>query len=156
VSEDMASEDVAGPDILNRSVDELKLSMASMAALRGCQIQTVAELVQRAEGELLQNGIASLEIKDVLADAGLSLGMTFDQNGIVITPGTAQLTITPGTAHVTISGVFSTRQGEPPKCAAYLLYLFLPSSPCLNRSFSGGCFPMRASTVIPRPAWDGS
>jgi hypothetical protein len=140
----MEDEDIAGPDILNRSVDELKLSMASMAALRGCYIQTVGELVQKTEAELLQHGIAPFEIKDFLANAGLSLGMRLDQNVIVITPGTAhltitpgtpQLTVTPGTDHVGTSAVFvaqrhtdaiTTPFGEtPPKCATYLLYLFL-------------------------------
>jgi hypothetical protein len=131
--DEAAGEDMAGSDILNRSVDELKLSMASMAALRGCHIHTVAELTQRTEGELLRRGIIPHEIKEVLADAGLSLGMRFDYNTLVITAHDDAHHVF---GNIRVSppeqlGLFEEdpsilmQPPSPPKFADYLLYFFL-------------------------------
>ena len=66
-------------DQLDRSVDELELSVRSYNCLKNARIRTVGELVARTEGELLKEkncGRKSLnEIKEVLADLGLHLGM---------------------------------------------------------------------------------
>jgi len=64
---------------LNRSVDELELSVRSYNCLKNANIQTIAELVQKSEGEMLKTknfGRKSLnEIKEILTTMGLSLGM---------------------------------------------------------------------------------
>ncbi|MGH9460473.1 MAG: DNA-directed RNA polymerase subunit alpha [Vicinamibacteria bacterium] len=64
---------------LNRSVDELELSVRSYNCLKNANIQTIAELVQKTEAEMLKTknfGRKSLnEIKEILNSMGLSLGM---------------------------------------------------------------------------------
>lgn len=70
---------------LNRSVEELELSVRSYNCLKNANIQTIAELVQRSEQEMLRTknfGRKSLnEIKEILSSMGLSLGMRFDERG---------------------------------------------------------------------------
>ena len=67
---------------LYRSVDELELSVRSANCLKNAGIKLIGELVIRTEAEMLKTqnfGRKSLnEIKDVLADMGLSLGMKLD------------------------------------------------------------------------------
>ena len=64
---------------LNRSVDELELSVRSYNCLKNANIQTIRELVQKTESEMLKTknfGRKSLnEIKEILTIMGLSLGM---------------------------------------------------------------------------------
>ncbi len=64
---------------LNRSVDELELSVRSYNCLKNANIQTIGELVQKSEGEMLKTknfGRKSLnEIREILTSMGLSLGM---------------------------------------------------------------------------------
>ncbi len=64
---------------LNRSVDELELSVRSYNCLKNAEIRTIRDLVQRSEQEMLKTknfGKKSLqEIKEVLADMGLTLDM---------------------------------------------------------------------------------
>lgn len=63
----------------NRSVDELELSVRSYNCLKNANIKSIGDLVTRSEGEMLKTknfGRKSLnEIKDILAEMGLSLGM---------------------------------------------------------------------------------
>lgn len=70
---------------LNRSVEELELSVRSYNCLKNANIQTIGELVQKTESEMLKTknfGRKSLnEIKEILATMGLSLGMNFDTQG---------------------------------------------------------------------------
>jgi len=70
---------------LNRSVEELELSVRSYNCLKNANIQTIGELVQRSEAEMLKTknfGRKSLnEIKEILANMGLSLGMRIDEQG---------------------------------------------------------------------------
>jgi DNA-directed RNA polymerase subunit alpha len=70
---------------LNRSVEELELSVRSYNCLKNANIQTIGELVQRSEAEMLKTknfGRKSLnEIKEILASMGLSLGMRIDEQG---------------------------------------------------------------------------
>jgi DNA-directed RNA polymerase subunit alpha len=83
-----------GPDkvneILNRSVEELELSVRSYNCLKNANIQTIGELIQRTEAEMLRTknfGRKSLnEIKEILASMGLSLGMKIDAQGRLIAP----------------------------------------------------------------------
>jgi len=67
---------------LFRSVDELELSVRSANCLQNANIHLIGELVQRTESEMLKTknfGRKSLkEIKEILADMGLSLGMRID------------------------------------------------------------------------------
>jgi DNA-directed RNA polymerase subunit alpha len=67
---------------LYRSVDELELSVRSANCLQNANIKTIGDLVQRSESEMLKTknfGRKSLkEIKELLAEMGLSLGMKLD------------------------------------------------------------------------------
>jgi DNA-directed RNA polymerase subunit alpha len=73
---------------LDRSVDELELSVRSYNCLKNSDIKTIRDLVQKSEGEMLKTknfGRKSLnEIKDILSSMGLSLGMKLDENGHII------------------------------------------------------------------------
>src|SRR5436190_13177352 len=67
---------------LMRSIEELELSVRSYNCLKNADIKTIADLVQRTEAEMLKTknfGRKSLnEIKELLAEMGLSLGMKID------------------------------------------------------------------------------
>jgi len=67
---------------LYRSVEELELSVRSANCLKNAQINLIGELVQKTEAEMLKTqnfGRKSLnEIKDILAEMGLSLGMKLE------------------------------------------------------------------------------
>ncbi|MFL6300259.1 MAG: DNA-directed RNA polymerase subunit alpha [Terriglobales bacterium] len=84
-----ASKEDSGSEIrnenLNRSVEELELSVRSYNCLKNANIQTIGELVQKTEAEMLKTknfGRKSLnEIKEILGTMGLSLGMKIDEHG---------------------------------------------------------------------------
>ncbi len=63
---------------LNKSVDEMELSVRSYNCLKNANIRTIGELVQKSETEMLKTknfGRKSLnEIKEILGEMGLSLG----------------------------------------------------------------------------------
>ena len=67
---------------LFRNVDELELSVRASNCLKTANIRTIADLVQKTESELLKTknfGKKSLnEIKTILGEMGLSLGMRLD------------------------------------------------------------------------------
>lgn len=67
---------------LNRSVDELELSVRSYNCLKNADIKTIGELVTKSEAEMLKTknfGRKSLnEIKEILGTMGLSLGMRIE------------------------------------------------------------------------------
>jgi len=67
---------------LLRSVDELELSVRSANCLKHANIKLIGDLVQKTEAEILATknfGRKSLnEIKEILAEMGLSLGMKLD------------------------------------------------------------------------------
>ena len=71
---------------LDKSVEELELSVRSYNCLKNANIRTIRELVQKTEGEMLKTknfGRKSLnEIKEILHTMGLSLGMRVDQAGV--------------------------------------------------------------------------
>ncbi len=73
---------------LDKSVDELELSVRSYNCLKNSDIKTIRDLVQKSEAEMLKTknfGRKSLnEIKDILGTMGLGLGMKFDDQGNVI------------------------------------------------------------------------
>ncbi len=86
---DQAPESIADPpqpasnEHLEKSVEELELSVRSYNCLRNAEIRTIRELVQKTEVEMLKTknfGRKSLnEIKEILTNMGLSLGMRLDQ-----------------------------------------------------------------------------
>ena len=67
---------------LFRNVDELELSVRASNCLKTANIRTISDLVQKTEAELLKTknfGKKSLnEIKTILGEMGLSLGMRLD------------------------------------------------------------------------------
>ncbi len=67
---------------LYRSVEELELSVRSANCLKNANIHKIYQLVSKTEGEMLRTknfGRKSLnEIKDVLSEMGLSLGMKLE------------------------------------------------------------------------------
>ncbi len=75
-------------EVLNRSVEELELSVRSYNCLKNANIQTIGDLVQRSEAEMLRTknfGRKSLnEIKEILGGLGLSFGMKFDAQGRLV------------------------------------------------------------------------
>ena len=68
---------------LDKSVEELELSVRSYNCLKNANIRTIRELVQKSEPEMLRTknfGRKSLnEIKEILTTMGLSLGIRLDQ-----------------------------------------------------------------------------
>ncbi len=68
---------------LSRSVEELELSVRSYNCLKNAEIRTIRDLVLKSESEMLKTknfGRKSLnEIKEILAEMGLSLGMKLDE-----------------------------------------------------------------------------
>src|SRR5579871_4041196 len=79
-------------EVLNRSVEELELSVRSYNCLKNANIQTIGDLVQKSEAEMLRTknfGRKSLnEIKEILSNLGLGFGMKFDAQGrLVPAPG---------------------------------------------------------------------
>lgn len=69
-------------DNLFRTVEELELSVRSANCLKNADIKYIGELVQKSENEMLRTknfGRKSLtEIKEMLTEMGLSLGMALD------------------------------------------------------------------------------
>ncbi|HXT72105.1 MAG TPA: DNA-directed RNA polymerase subunit alpha [Vicinamibacterales bacterium] len=67
---------------LDKSVEELELSVRSYNCLKNANIKTLRELVQKTEGDMLKTknfGRKSLnEIKEILTTMGLSLGMRLE------------------------------------------------------------------------------
>ena len=78
-------------------MEELELSVRSYNCLKNANIQTIGELVQKTEAEMLKTknfGRKSLnEIKEILASMGLSLGMKIDEQGNAVPGPTSQLTV---------------------------------------------------------------
>ena len=73
---------------LDKSVDELELSVRSYNCLKNANIKAIRDLVQKSENEMLKTknfGRKSLnEIKDILVSMGLGLGMKLDDTGQVV------------------------------------------------------------------------
>jgi DNA-directed RNA polymerase subunit alpha len=80
-------------EVLNRSVEELELSVRSYNCLKNANIQTIGDLVQKTEAEMLRTknfGRKSLnEIKEILGSLNLSFGMRFDSQGRLVAPSGA-------------------------------------------------------------------
>jgi DNA-directed RNA polymerase subunit alpha len=84
--EAMEPEQIQEAEMINenlfKSVDELELSVRSANCLKNAGIHLIGELVQKTEAEMLKTrnfGRKSLnEIKEILSEMGLSLGMKID------------------------------------------------------------------------------
>jgi DNA-directed RNA polymerase subunit alpha len=87
-------------EVLNRSVEELELSVRSYNCLKNANIQTIGDLVQKTEAEMLRTknfGRKSLnEIKEILQALQLTFGMKPDSTGRLVAPagGSAALPAT--------------------------------------------------------------
>ena len=79
---------------LEKSVEELELSVRSSNCLRAAEIKTIGELVQKGEAEMLKYrnfGRKSLkEIQDILAEMGLHFGMDISPYYEMKTPARAE------------------------------------------------------------------
>ena len=83
--EEDPEEEAQAPDLnenLWRSVSELELSVRSINCLQNAKIETIGDLVQKTEQEMLKTknfGRKSLnEIKEILVGMGISLGMELE------------------------------------------------------------------------------
>ena len=76
--------------LLEKSVDELELSVRSSNCLRAAEIKNIRDLVQKSEPEMLKYrnfGRKSLkEIQDILSEMGLHFGMDITPYNEVRTP----------------------------------------------------------------------
>ena len=73
--------------------------MRSYNCLKNANIQTIGELVQKTEAEMLKTknfGRKSLnEIKEILSSMGLSLGMKIDEHGNAVPGPTVERSVLP-------------------------------------------------------------
>ena len=73
---------------LDKSIEELELSVRSFNCLEAAGIKTIRDLVQKSEAEMLKYrnfGRKSLtEIKNILKEMGLSFNMKMDEHGLPI------------------------------------------------------------------------
>ena len=92
VAEEIAPERTvaARNENLDRSVEELELSVRSYNCLKNANISTIRELAVRSDQEMLKTknfGRKTLnEIKEILTAMGLGLGMKFDEKGNPVMP----------------------------------------------------------------------
>ena len=88
--EDVAEEDEdqAVNENLIKPVEELELSVRAYNCLKNANVETIGELVVKTEAEMLKTknfGRKSLsEIKELLAEMGLSFGMKIDSKGRLV------------------------------------------------------------------------
>ena len=88
--EDVAEEDedLAVNENLIKPVEELELSVRAYNCLKNANVETIGELVVKSEAEMLKTknfGRKSLsEIKELLAEMGLSFGMKIDSKGRLV------------------------------------------------------------------------
>jgi DNA-directed RNA polymerase subunit alpha len=89
-------------EVLNRSVEELELSVRSYNCLKNANIQSISDLIQRSEAEMLRTknfGRKSLnEIKEILTSLGLTFGMKIDSGGRLLSPGGQPVVVGSGDA----------------------------------------------------------
>jgi DNA-directed RNA polymerase subunit alpha len=80
VEEEVNEEVLRVRKLLEKSVDELELSVRSSNCLRAAEIRSIGDLVQKTEPEMLKYrnfGRKSLkEIQDILGEMGLAFGMS--------------------------------------------------------------------------------
>ena len=76
---------------LDKSIEELELSVRAFNCLEAAGIKTIRDLVQKTESEMLKYrnfGRKSLtEIKNILKEMGLGFNMKLDETGMPIMSG---------------------------------------------------------------------
>ncbi|MDX8413273.1 MAG: DNA-directed RNA polymerase subunit alpha [Mariprofundales bacterium] len=95
---ELASDDVSLNDIFSQPIDNLDVSVRSLNCLKSGEIYRIGDLVRRTEGDMMHTpnfGKKSLlEIKEVLQNMGLSLGMDVsDWDASVAAVESADLTV---------------------------------------------------------------
>ena len=94
-TQETSQENLKLKKLLNMSVNEIELSVRAANCLNNANITSVGQLAMKTEGEMLRYrnfGKKSLtEIKEKLAELGLSLGMKFDPALLEATPGGVSL-----------------------------------------------------------------
>jgi DNA-directed RNA polymerase subunit alpha len=77
-------------EVLGRSVEEMELSVRSYNCLKNANIQTLGDLIQKTESEMLRTknfGRKSLnEIREILTSMNLTFGMKVDSQGRLLSP----------------------------------------------------------------------
>jgi DNA-directed RNA polymerase subunit alpha len=90
VEEEVDEDHVRTRRVLDKSVEELELSVRSSNCLRAAEIKSIGDLVQKSEAEMLKYrnfGRKSLkEIQDILGEMGLSFGMDLEKFNEADTP----------------------------------------------------------------------
>jgi DNA-directed RNA polymerase subunit alpha len=85
IPEPVVEKQSVSAEILDRSIDEIELSVRAFNCLKNANINTIRDLVRKTEGDMLKMknfGRKSLnEVKDVLTKMGLGLGMMVDEAG---------------------------------------------------------------------------
>jgi len=83
IPEPVQEKPTISPELLNRPIDEIELSVRAFNCLKNAKIDTLRDLVKKDEGEMLKMknfGRKSLnEVKDVLTKMGLHLGLQLDE-----------------------------------------------------------------------------
>ena len=94
VEEEVDEESLRVRKLLDKSVEELELSVRSSNCLRAAEIKTIGDLVQKSEAEMLKYrnfGRKSLkEIQDILGEMGLHFGMDVSRYYERKTPATVE------------------------------------------------------------------
>jgi DNA-directed RNA polymerase subunit alpha len=89
LQEEEIAEESKVDENLFKNISELELSVRAANCLRNANIRTIADLVQKTEAEMLKTknfGRKSLnEIKQILSEMGLSLGMKVEDGRIIET-----------------------------------------------------------------------
>jgi DNA-directed RNA polymerase subunit alpha len=83
--EDVSRMPLPRNDVLDRSIDEMELSVRAYNCLKNADIRSIRDLVKKSERDMMGTknfGKKSLnEIKDLLHSMGLDFGMDFDEQG---------------------------------------------------------------------------
>jgi DNA-directed RNA polymerase subunit alpha len=83
--EDISRTPLPRNDVLDRSIDEMELSVRAYNCLKNADIRSIRDLVKKSERDMMGTknfGKKSLnEIKDLLHSMGLDFGMDFDEQG---------------------------------------------------------------------------
>jgi DNA-directed RNA polymerase subunit alpha len=103
-------------EVMNRSVEELELSVRSYNCLKNANIQSISDLVQKTEAEMLRTknfGRKSLnEIKEILGGLGLGFGMKFDSQGRLVSPAGTPATLEPMDGDDDIDDIEDDEEGD--------------------------------------------
>ena len=124
--------------VLRTSISEFELSVRSRNCLAKMNIESLGDLVHKSENELLAYknfGETSLqEIKDILAQKGLRLGMTSEDEAPLYTTSRAEAEAQLDALFGSLPAEPTPLEGELPPPAAPIAPDLVPSSPTDPRS----------------------